>query len=94
MIGEKLSPILEEIENTIWEFEAIEENNSCKPNYSTEGFRASIKIFMSALLDKMYDLQNEEDIKIEDRLNMAKKAGEDLRKLIKTYTDIDCHNLY
>ena len=91
MIGKKISPILEEIEQTLWEFEA---NNDIRPEYTEEGFRASIKIFMSALLDKMWELQQNEAMDIETRGNMAFKAGDDMRKLIKTYTDIDCHELY
>ena len=47
MIGKKLSPVLEEMEATLWEYEAF---NGAKPNYTLEGFRASTKIFMSALL--------------------------------------------
>ena len=91
MIGKKLSPILEEIEYTLWEFEA---NGGLKPNYTTEGFRAATKIFMSALTDKIWELQQSEKIEMKDRINMAQKAGEDMRTLIKTYTDIDCHELY
>lgn len=48
MIGKKLSPVLEEMETTLWEYEAF---NGAKPNYTLEGFRASTKIFMSALVD-------------------------------------------
>ncbi len=90
-IGQRISPILEEIENTLWEFEA---NRGLKPEYSTEGFRAAIKIFMSVMMDKIWELQQDEDIGLEDRLNMVQKCGEDVRALIKTYTDIDCHELY
>ena len=35
-----------------------------------------------------------ENIDMEDRINMANKVGEEIRKLIKTYTNIDCHELY
>ena len=91
MLGKKLSPILEEIEQTIWEFEA---NGGFKPEYTPEGFRAAIKIFMSALMDKIWELQQDETMDMEVRENMAYKAGEDLRKFIKTYTNIDCHELY
>ncbi len=90
-IGEILSPILEEIEITLWEYEA---NNESKPGYSKEGFRAATKIFMSALMDKMYYLQQDENISMDDRCNMAEKAGSEFRKLIKTYTGIDCYELY
>jgi hypothetical protein len=91
MIGKKISPILEEIEDTLWEFEA---NNGQKPEFTIEGFRAATKIFMSVLMDKIWELQEDEKFIMPDRENMAQKAGEDVRKLIKTYTGIDCHDLY
>lgn len=91
MIGKKISPILEEIEETLWEFEA---NNGIKPNYDINGFRAAIKIFMSALMDKIWELQENENVNIEDRIKMVQKAGEEVRNLIKVYTNIDSHDLY
>ena len=93
MIGKKLSPILNEIEDTLWEYEL---NSGEKPEFTIEGFRSSIKIFMSVIMDKMWELQDEEN-KIFDektREEMAKKAGSDLRKFIKTYTNIDTVDLY
>jgi hypothetical protein len=91
MIGQKISPILEEIENTLWDFEA---NGGLKQEYSIDGFRAAIKIFMSVLMDKIWELQENEKMDIQDRLSMVERAGEDIRELIKTYTNIDCHELY
>lgn len=91
MIGKKISPVLVEIEDTLWEFEA---NTSSKPNYEIGGFRASIKIFISALMDKMWELQEEENISIEDRIMMAEKLGKEVKDLVKTYTNIDTIELY
>lgn len=91
MIGEKLSPILQEIENSIWEFELVIAD---KPNYTEDGFKAGIKIFMSVMMDKMWELQDNENIDLADRINMAEKLGNDIRNLVKTYTDIDTHTLY
>jgi len=91
MIGEKISPILEEIELTLWEFEA---SIGDKPNYSEGGFRAAIKIFMSAMMDKIWELQSDENMSMEDRVNMVQKCGEDVRKIVKTYSNIDTHDLY
>lgn len=91
MIGKQISPILYEIENVLWDFE---ENGGLKPEYGKDGFRAAIKIFMSVIMDKMWELQEVESLSIEDRCNMANKVGEDIRKLVKTYTDIDTHDLY
>lgn len=87
-LGEKISPILVEIEN------ALLENYETKPGFNDEGFRASVYIFQSVLLDKMWELQEKEDITIETRADMATKCGESIRSLIKTFTDIDTHNLY
>jgi hypothetical protein len=63
MIGKKLSPVLEEMETTLWEYEAF---NGAKPNYTLEGFRASTKIFMSALVDKFFEKQQAEGVSQED----------------------------
>lgn len=57
MIGKNISPILEEIEKTLWEFEI---NNQIKPEYTIEGFRGAVKIFMSVIIDKMWELVKEE----------------------------------
>ena len=91
MIGQKISPILTEIEETLWEFEM---NVGQKPGYTLDGFRSATKIFMSVLMDKIWELQTDEKIDIKDREKMVEKAGHDVRKLIKTYTDIDTHDLY
>lgn len=97
MIGQKLSPVLQEIEFDILEHEArTRDGNGVhpKPDYTQEGFRAAIKIFISALMDKIWELQSKEDMAFEDKCNMAQKCGEDIRQLVKVYTDIDTHDLY
>ena len=72
MIGEKIQPILKEIEETLLEFEA---NTSTKPNFPVESLISATKIFSSVLLDIMYDLQDNEKMTLENRCNMAIKAG-------------------
>lgn len=91
MIGKKISPILSEIESMLWEFDCQELG---VPLFTDDGFRAAVKIFMSAVMDKMWKLQQEEGIDIETRGEMAGKCGEEIRKIIKTYTGIDSHDLY
>lgn len=91
MIGKQLSPILVELEETLWEFEAYK---GTKPEFTMDGFRASIKIFMSAVMDKMWELQRNENLSLEDRSAMAEKVGNEVRNLIKVYCDIDTHKLY
>lgn len=91
MIGKKLSPVLEEIEATLWEFEA---NDGVKPNYSFEGFRASVKIFMSALVDKFFEKQQAEGANPTDTLRAVGKIGDDMRALIFEATGLDTALFY
>ena len=91
MIGKELSPILVEIEEALWEFEA---NRGIKPEFTSQGFRAALKIFISVMMDKIWELQSDENIEQIDRENIAQKCGEEVRKLVKTYTNIDTHDLY
>ena len=65
-----------------------------KPNYIGEVLPLASVIFMSALMDSMYDLQDRECMSMEDREAMAQKCGEELRKLIKTYTNLDAHGFF
>lgn len=91
MIGKQLSPILCEIEQTLLEFEC---NSGLKPEYTTDAFRASIKIFMSVMMDKLWELQEKENISMDDRMKMAEKLGSDIKNLVKIYTDINTLTLY
>jgi len=91
MIGKKISPILSEIELALIEFEI---NVAKPPEYTDEGFRASVKIFLSVMLDKMWKLQEEEGIDINTRADMAEKLGTKIRNIIRVYTNIDTHDLY
>ena len=66
-------------------------SNENKPNYSNRDFMNCVIIFQNALMDKMYDNQDYDKMSLEDRMNMTIKCGEDLRKLIFTYTNLDTH---
>lgn len=90
-IGSKLTPILVEIEETLLNFEA---NIGSKPNFSDDALRAATKIFCSVLMDKIYDLQQNENMDMRDRENMAFWAGCEIRNLIKNCTGIETHDFY
>jgi hypothetical protein len=90
-IGEAISPGLESYERILWEFEA---NVGDKPCFTDAGFRAALKIFMAALMDKMNDLQIAEKISQADAEKMAQSCGEDIRRIVKTYTGLDPHEMY
>jgi len=88
MIGEELKPIYLSIENMLLA------NYETKPDFDNETFRAAIYIFQSALMDKLFDLQNEENMPLKNREDMAEQCGKDLRSLVKKYTDIDTFKLF
>ena len=90
-LGEQIDLSLREIESAIWEHEITP---GTKPDYSNDAFRAASKIFMSVMMDKLYDLQEKEGIEMEDRERMAFSLGLALKDLVKTYTDIDTIKLY
>ncbi len=91
-LGTKLSPILAEIEDALWDFEA--DRPGIKPEFTAEGFRAALKIFMCVLLDKMYEYQRSKLIPLEEASILAEEAGKEIRAFVKKYIGIDTHVLY
>lgn len=82
---------LEEIANDILEQNAEAIGNENKPNYTNRDFMNTLIIFQTALMDKMYDNQEYDNMGVEERMKMAEQCGLDLRKLIHTYTGLDTH---
>lgn len=88
MIGEKLSEVYEEIEATLYE------HHGTKPNLTDKGFRAACKIFIDAIMDKMWDKQEAEGKDIEDRSKEAELLGYKIREIVLKHTGIDTHDFY
>lgn len=84
---------LEFIANDILDQNVNAKGNENKPNYSNRDFMNATIIFQTALMDKMFDNQDYDDMSIEDRMNMAESCGKELRKLIHTYTGLDTHQI-
>jgi hypothetical protein len=49
----------------------------------------TLLIFQTALMDKMFDNQDYDNMDMESRRKMTIKCGKDLKKLIHTYTGLD-----
>ena len=64
-----------------------------KPNYSNRDFMNCLIIFQTALMDKMWDNQEFDGMTFDDRLKMAETCGNELSKLIHTFTGLDTKNL-
>lgn len=92
ILVEAIEDIILDLESVIIEYNGTEDSIT-PPKFSDGALRAATCIFTAVLMDKMWDLQEDEDLEIEDRLNMASKAGQEIRRLIKTYTGIDSHDL-
>jgi len=90
-LGQWLSPILAEIEVALLESEATD---GVQPHYTDDGFRAATKIFMSAIIDKMYNIQSSDGMSIDDMEKMAISCGQELSKFVHTYTGINTKKLY
>lgn len=82
---------LEIIATDILNQNAEAKGNENKPNYTNREFMNTLIIFQTALMDKMWDNQEFDKMPFSDREKMAVKCGEDLRKLIFTYTGLDTH---
>lgn len=84
---------LEQIATDILTQNAEAKGNENKPNYSNRDFMNATIIFQTALMDKLWDNQNYDNMSMEDRLKMAESCGLALRDLIHTYTGLDTHKV-
>lgn len=66
-----------------------EETNDTPPEYTEEGFAAVTNLFLSAVMDRMWSLQEKEDMPYMDRAAMVESLGKQLTKLLKTFTDVN-----
>jgi len=80
-------PILKEISAGLLETAEI------KPNFSNDALLDATLIFQTVFMDKIFDCMKEDGSSLEDQLKIVESAGNELRKLIHTYTGLDTHNL-
>jgi len=84
---------MELMANQILTQNATAKGNEAKPNFTNRDFMNATIIFQHALMDKAYDLMTEEQLHIDDQISMAEACGQELRRLIKTYTGLDTHDV-
>lgn len=87
-LGQKLSPILKEIADT------VVENIGIKPNYDENALRDVTTIFMDVVMDKMHDLQVAEKMDMQTACDMAEQCGGELRAFVKKWCNVDTHEFY
>jgi len=91
-MGFNLTPVLEEIHDTLWEIDSRETQEPYE--FGDTALRSSLKILMSVTMDKLWAKQELENTPLKEREQQAMALGEDFRKLIKNHLDIDTHKLY
>lgn len=89
-LGQKLHPLLYEIEMIILESMAYRVG---RLHYPDKSIQAAATILMDVILDKMWEVQENDQMSQEDRNKMAEACGKEIRALIWKYTNIDTHKL-
>ena len=92
LFGEKLGPVLKEIEDSILEHRDMYPGEPC--GYSNDAFRAAISIFLDVAVEKMWEYQERLDMPMESRLEVADKFLDDFRLFIFKYCDIATEKLF
>ncbi len=64
-----------------------------RQNLSNRDFMNCVIVFQFGIMNKMFDLQEQEDMDFDNRSEMVNNCGAEIRKLVKTYTDVDTHNI-
>lgn len=80
---------LERIANDILNQNVEAKGDENKPNYTKRDFMNCLIIFQTALMDKMWDNMDFDNMPTKERLDMAESCGNALRQLIFTYTGLD-----
>jgi hypothetical protein len=89
--GQKITPILEELEVAIIEFDS---NVNCKPNYHYSALRSAGKIMLSVLMDKAWEKMEKDNLPIAERMILAEQIGSEFRQLIIKATGADSFDFY
>lgn len=91
-LGQKLSPILQEIEEALWCKEANMPN--VPHDFDDNAFRASCKIFMAAMLDYSHKEMMRKNYTQKEMEDRAEALGVRLRHLVFEFTGINTLEFY
>lgn len=91
-LGEKLEPILEELEMVLWEHQATVPH--IPEGFTEKGFRGSCKIFMSAMMDFTHKKNLEDKLTEKQCCDRAEALGHRIRHLVFEFTGKDSTKFY
>lgn len=92
MIGKQLSPILVELEDALWEFQA--DFPQMPPDFTEEALMASTKIFIDCVLDFMWKKIKLDNTPMPLCEQMTTELGQQIRQILIDNTGIDPHQFY
>lgn len=89
--GERIQPILQELNDALWEREANCPNTP--HDFPEKSLLAASKIFTAVLWDFLHKKQEANGTCMDDNLDEVKEAGTAIRNLVFKYTGKDTHQL-
>lgn len=89
--GQKLHPILQELNDALWEREANMPNTP--HDFSENDLLFASKIFTAVLWDFLHKKQEAEGTCMDDNLEEVRQAGVTIRALVFQFTGKDPHKL-
>lgn len=87
--GEQITPVLNEISDSLWEIDAREVQEPYQ--YGPRALNSASKIMMSVCMDRMWAKWEKEKIPIEERLERVSAFGNEFRELIQKHLGVDMH---
>jgi hypothetical protein len=88
-------PAIKEIEQGLWDHDTLVDKGFAPHyEYSDDEFRAALKIFMSAIMARMFEHQENQGISLGDREIESFNVGSKISHLIEIYTGIETKKLY
>lgn len=86
-------PVLEDIHDELWEHDYLVSEGEEDPfTYTDTEFRATMKIFMNAMLYKYWEKYQDKPQEVKNK--DAEDIGVSISRLVKLYTGIDTFKLY
>lgn len=68
---------------------AMLETAEHKPNFSNDALLDALLIFQTVFTDKVFDCMQEDGSSFDNQCKKIESAGNEIRKLIKVYTNLD-----
>lgn len=90
-IGDQYNEVFEALHDALWEHDADVETPYGFPD---EALRNASKIFMTVMMDRLWERIKAENIQMPIAEKMAEDLGREMRELVKKHVLVDVANYY